>query len=152
MALAGTCTQEGGPEIGEFTNTTPTGADMIAIIERHGEWREKKARSILRARNAFQIQKGKLSLTRLGGNEERNLYNTGASFTAQFWAPRSQRCTLKESGEWSLIGFATREQCTPVSGTRVFWTQTKPWNIFFSTCQEAGPERCSFSTTGGNAS
>ncbi|KAL2014228.1 hypothetical protein VTN00DRAFT_1753 [Thermoascus crustaceus] len=117
MALAGTCTQEGGPEIGEFMNTTPTVADMIAIIERHGEWREKEARSILESKkclpvperqailDATQWKRGKEPLQYWGFSDGAVL---GATFAAMH-PHRAQRMVLDK--------IATRERSTLVSGT-----------------------------------
>lgn len=47
MALGATCTRKDGPKMGRFMNTTPTVTDIVAIIERPGEWRENMANAII---------------------------------------------------------------------------------------------------------
>lgn len=128
MALADTCTGEGGPEIGEFMNNTPTVADVIEIIVRHGEWREKEANALLESEQYKQIRKDRPSAMRLDGDGGRSPYSTGASHTAQFSAPHSSPCNLTGPNGWCSMGSAMRGQCTPVSGTQASWTPTKSWN------------------------
>jgi pimeloyl-ACP methyl ester carboxylesterase len=42
--LGQSCEEANGQKLGYFLNTTPVVRDMVAIIERHGEWRERQAR------------------------------------------------------------------------------------------------------------
>lgn len=54
-ALGQACADD-GTGIAQFINTAPVVADMVAIIERHGEWREQEAKHLLKALSGNQRQ------------------------------------------------------------------------------------------------
>ncbi|KAL5318591.1 hypothetical protein ACEPPN_013654 [Leptodophora sp. 'Broadleaf-Isolate-01'] len=47
LALADTCSGEKGPKLGEFINTTPSVADIVAITEAHGKWQQEEATAMI---------------------------------------------------------------------------------------------------------
>lgn len=151
MALADTCTGEGGPEIGEFMNTTPTVADVIEIIERHGEWREKEANALLESeqyksnlpdserqaiRDATRWRRGEEPLQYWG-------FSYGAVLDATFVAMQPHRAK-----RMVLDGICdARAMYSGFWNTSILDTD-KVMERFFESCQQAGPEQCSFSTGG----
>jgi hypothetical protein len=131
-------------------NTTPTVADIIEIIERLGEWREKEASTILSNSPALSKSQRQAirDATRWKKGEELLQYwgfSYGSVLGATFAAMHPQRvkrvvldgvCDARAmySGFWS---------------TSILDTDNVMRN-FFESCHQAGPERCSFST--GNTS
>jgi len=55
--LGKSCAEADGQKLGHFANTTPVVQDVVAIIERHGEWREKQADQWLAGRQGQQGMK-----------------------------------------------------------------------------------------------
>ena len=49
--------EEKGDKLATHVNTTPQIADMVAILELHGQWREKQARQWLSSQEAKQLSK-----------------------------------------------------------------------------------------------
>lgn len=151
MALADTCTGEGGPEIGEFMNTTPTVADVIEIIERHGEWREKEANALLESEqyksNLPDSERQAIRDATRWRREEEPLqywgFSYGAVLGATFVAMQPHRAK-----RMVLDGICdARAMYSGFWNTSILDTD-KVMERFFESCQQAGPEQCSFSTGG----
>lgn len=77
-ALGISCSQKeesdknGQEWIGEFMNTAPVVADMVEIIERHGEWRQKESDRLLAS-----LQSTHPSLPSFNNIKQRNLWKKG---------------------------------------------------------------------------
>ncbi|RDW68933.1 putative proteinase [Aspergillus mulundensis] len=99
MALNPSCSQgistplAGGDALGEHTNTPPVARDMLEIIERHGEWRQKQGLEAQQQHKANDLaaQQSILSKTRWHRGQEKLLYwgrsygtVLGATFAALF--------------------------------------------------------------------
>jgi pimeloyl-ACP methyl ester carboxylesterase len=59
QSLARSCmaraAEEGEESIAYYMNTTPLAADLVELVERHGEWREEEARTLIsRSKGGFQ--------------------------------------------------------------------------------------------------
>ncbi|KAL4905510.1 hypothetical protein BDW74DRAFT_152747 [Aspergillus multicolor] len=100
IALNPSCSQSistplaGGHALGEHTNTPPVARDMLEIIERHGEWRQKQGLEFQgqhHKANDFAAQQSILSRTEWRRGQEKLLYwgrsygtVLGATFAALF--------------------------------------------------------------------
>ncbi|KAL3469938.1 TAP-like protein-domain-containing protein [Aspergillus californicus] len=80
----------GGDVLGEHTNTPPVARDMLEIVERHGEWREKQSLAA-RPHGCTKQQAQVLARTKWNQGQERLLYwgrsygtVLGATFAALF--------------------------------------------------------------------
>lgn len=131
-------------------NTTPTVADMIEIIERHGEWREHEASIMLSNKPALsEAQRESIhNATRWKQGEELLQYwgfSYGSVLGVTFAAMQPHRV-----GRVLLDGV-----CDARAMYSGFWTTSlsdtdKVMENFIESCRQAGPDRCSFST--GNSS
>lgn len=125
-------------------NTTPNVADMVEIIERLGEWREKEAKAIMASettisksqrqevQNATQWRKGEELLQYWGFS-----YGTvlGATFAAMH-PHRVKRVVLDGV-------------CSSQAMYSGYWTANvldtdRIMEKFFESCSQAGPEKCVF--------
>ncbi|KAL2857267.1 TAP-like protein-domain-containing protein [Aspergillus pseudoustus] len=89
-----TPSQPGADVLGEHTNTPPVARDMLEIIERHGEWREKQGLEAQQNHDksqGYDPQQGILNRTKWKQDQEKLLYwgrsygtVLGATFAALF--------------------------------------------------------------------
>ena len=125
-------------------NTTPQIADMVAILELHGQWREKEAARLLEENGTPLAAEKILEIverTRGKGNEEKlNFwgfsYGTviGASFAAM-QPHRVQRLVI--DGVVDTPDYFTGHRLTALQDTDTIPERLSRY------CHEAGPERCS---------
>lgn len=150
MALAATCTREGGPRIGQFMNTTPHIADIIEMIERHGEWRERETETILASNSVLsEAQRKDVRDTNRWKKDAEPLqfwgFSYGTVIGATFAAMHPHRVKR-------LVLDGVCDAAAMYSG---YWTANllDTDNVvtnFLESCQKAGPEKCSFAN--GNSS
>ncbi|KAK2760779.1 hypothetical protein FQN54_002016 [Arachnomyces sp. PD_36] len=142
-----------GDDLVRFVNTTPVAADMIEIIERLGQWREKTAKSWLQSSNGESLTSGKptgddyhvdsvLSRTAwVQGQEKIQFwgfsYGTviGATFAAMY-PDRIHR--------FILDGVVDSEEYYKAGTMKSLVNTDEIWDRFFQYCFEAGPSRCKF--------
>lgn len=152
MALAETCSGKGGPKLGRFMNTTPAIADIIEIIERHGEWREHEGRTLLSQNDGFLASQKRdisKSLKWAKGREMLQYWGfsygsvTGATFAAM--QPHRVKRLIVDG------------ICDAHSMYNGLWTTSilnsdRVMDRFFDDCYKAGPARCSFYSENGPSS
>lgn len=138
------------PSLLEHVNTTPVSADMVEIIERHGQWRERQG---IKAQNAFnkahrchdnldivsrtRWQRGMEKLQYWGFS-----YGTllGSTF-ASIYPERVSRVAL--DGVVSTDDYYNGPWITNLIDTDRIFVR------IFEYCDEAGPDRCQFWRPGG---
>ncbi len=127
-------------------NTSPVVADMVEVLERHGQWREKEALAsigrssdtyAMRVRDRTKWQKGKEKLLYWGLS-----YGTvlGANF-ATMQPHRVERAVI--DGVADAEDFSRGEWLTNLQDT------DKIVEKFGDYCDSAGPEKCALYTGGG---
>ncbi|KAK5062512.1 hypothetical protein LTR84_004585 [Exophiala bonariae] len=154
-ALADGCSSrddsaDGGPSILEHVNTTPVSADIVEIIERHGQWREHQG---IQAQEAF--------------NKAHRCHNNLDIVSRTRWQRGMEKLQYWGFSYGTLIGstFASMypERVSRLALDGVVSTDdyyNGPWNtnlvdtdqIFvriFEYCNEAGPDQCPFWRPGG---
>lgn len=154
-ALADGCSSrndsdDGKPSILEHVNTTPVSADMVEIIERHGQWRELQG---IKAQKAF--------------NKAHRCHKNEDIILRTKWQRGMEKLQYWGFSYGTLLGatFASMypERVSRVALDGVVSTDdyyNGPWNtnlidtdrIFeriFEYCDEAGPDRCQFWRAGG---
>ncbi|KAJ5735000.1 uncharacterized protein N7483_000125 [Penicillium malachiteum] len=94
MALAATCTRDGGPRIGQFMNTTPNVADVVEIIERLGEWRQQESEEILAGQPMMSESEKQTIRDANRRRKGEELLQFWGFLTVQLWVQHSQRCNL----------------------------------------------------------
>ena len=131
-------------------NTTPVIADMVAVIEQHGRWRENQARRWISTRESF-LDEGQrseiLERTRWRENEEKLLfwgfsYGTviGATFAAMH-PQRVERAVI--DGVVDTPDYYRGEWLHNLQDT------DKIMEKIYEYCDVAGPEGCALYTQGG---
>jgi len=154
-ALAAGCTTRNDNDnstssILEHVNTTPVAADMVEIIERHGQWRENQGRM---AQDAFtkvhkrHANQGIISRTKWNRGMEKLQYwgfsygtLLGATF-ASMYPERVSRVVL--DGVVSTDDYYNGPWLGNLQDTdRIF-------ERIFEYCDQAGPEGCQFWRAGG---
>jgi hypothetical protein len=152
MALSASCSGERAPKLGRFMNTTPDIADMIEIIERHGEWREHEVDSLL-------FDESTLSESMKKAIKEATRWNKGQEML-QYWG--------FSYGSVTGATFATMQPgrvkrlivdgiCDARASYKGLWTTSlldsdRVMDRFFEDCYKADPDRCSFYTESGPSS
>ncbi|RAH76647.1 hypothetical protein BO86DRAFT_348910 [Aspergillus japonicus CBS 114.51] len=145
---------ESGDWIGRFMNTPTVVADMVELIERHGEWRERETARILGERGSLEgvvgssevEAKAKAILRRnrwVPGQEKLQYwgfsYGTvlGSTFAAM-QPHRIHRAVIDgvcDVNDYYAGGWLTNLQDADVA-----------WLSFFELCNAVGPEVCSFAS------
>lgn len=145
--------ENGRDDLARFINATPVVADMIEIIERLGQWRERTAKSWLQSPDGESSTRGKPAgddyhidsiLRRTEWTQGREKiqfwgfsYGTviGATFAAMY-PDRIHR--------FILDGVVDSEEFYKAGPMRSLLDTDKIWDRFFKYCFEAGPSRCKF--------
>jgi len=148
-ALAAECSQNN--EILEHMNTAPVIADIVAIIEKHGEWRSKKAESWLESAegqlglqskltNPLYSKQAILERTRWRQGEEKLLYwgfSYGTLIGSTFSTLQPHRVGrvildgVVDSTDYYHAGWLSNLQDTD-----------KIMEHFYEYCSAAGPSKC----------
>ena len=139
-----------GDQLALHGNTTPQIADMVAILELHGKWREREARQQM-ARSGQTLSaealNGILDRTKWRENEEMlNFwgFSYGTVVGATFAAMQPHRV-----GRVVLDGVVdTEDYYTGRRSTNLFGTDTVLKRLT-QHCYDAGPERCALFEDGG---
>ncbi|CAG8212555.1 unnamed protein product [Penicillium salamii] len=129
-----------------FLNTRLVAEDVVTIIERHGEWREKEARKIARSDCSMEME-AVLERTRWRRGEEKLLYwgrsygtLLGTTF-ASLYPGRVKRAVL--DGVVDMIKYYQGV------GTNAITDADAIFERFGQYCHEAGPTGCPFYIDGG---
>lgn len=144
------CSQSGG--ITHHMNTPPVVADMVEIIERHGEWRSKEAELMLAsmanpmisavADNSHNFKQAVTERTRWRKGEEKLLYwgfSYGTLLGATFAALQPHRVDrvildgVEEATDYYSTAWALNLRDTD-----------KIIDKFYEYCSLAGPKKCAF--------
>ncbi|KAI9761942.1 MAG: cytoskeletal protein binding protein [Chaenotheca gracillima] len=129
-------------QISQFMNTSPVARDMVELVERHGEWREKEAKaSIQRSCSPKRLAAGAaLARTKWRKGEEKLQYwgfsygtILGATFAAMY-PDRVGRVVI--DGVADAPDYYRGGWLTNLMDTDAILDQ------FCKYCHEAGPERC----------
>ena len=138
-----------GEHIGRYLSTASVVRDMVEIIERHGEWREKTAQTLMQNTpcsktmstipNRTAWQKGEEKLQYWGFS-----YGTflGQSFSSM-QPNRVHRVVLDgvvDADDYSRTGWSTNLN-----------DEDKIFQLLADTCYEAGPDRCALYNIGGSS-
>ena len=131
------------PGLAYHINTTPVVADMVEIIERHGEWREKEAKRLIAQKQGATDRKHSdaiLERTRWRKGEEKLQYwgfsygtVLGATFAAMH-PGRVERAVI--DGVADTPDYYRGEWLTNLQDTDIMLDK------FAKYCYEAGSERC----------
>ena len=127
-------------------NTSPVVADMIEVIERHGQWREKQALASI-GQSSERYATGVRKRTRWERGEEKLLYwglSYGTVLAANFATMQPHR--VKRAiidGVADAEDFARGEWLTNLQDTDQIVVK------FGEYCEAAGPEKCALYTDGG---
>ena len=154
-AFGRTCTQKAkdqGESIAYHMNTTPLVLDLLEIIERHGQWREKEAQRLVlgstskytlfkRLRNPLgPSQRDALARNKWQRGKEKIMfwglsYGTilGQTFAAMY-PDRIERFVLD--------GVSAAEEHYSGKKLSSLRNTDKSFEMLFAYCFEAGPERC----------
>ncbi|CZT01748.1 uncharacterized protein RAG0_09219 [Rhynchosporium agropyri] len=142
LALAGTCSGENGPKLGAFINTTPSVADIVAITEAHGKWRQEEALALIaQKRSLSSLEKNQIKQATAWDKDNEKLqywgYSyatvTGTTFAAMY--PEKVKRLIVDG------------ICDPNAMYNGFWTTSiqdtdKIVTRFFEDCYKAGPSEC----------
>ncbi|KAJ5707846.1 hypothetical protein N7488_007647 [Penicillium malachiteum] len=154
QALGETCTNPGlfdtdeSEWLGRFMNTPAVIADMIELIERHGEWRENETKKILKKSCAHKLPRAEkkkvLEKNSWKRGEEQLLYwgfSYGTVIGATFAA-------LQPSRVHRVIIDGVVDSYDYYAGNWLSNLQDSDGalNTFFEDCHEAGPESCPFAS------
>lgn len=133
-------------------NTTPVIADMIAILELHGKWRDEQARKWMASQKSYLTEAQRLKITertRWKETQEKLLfwgfsYGTvvGATFAAM-QPHRIERAVM--DGVVDSPDYYRGECLANLQDTDAIM------NKMFAYCDRAGPEGCDLYTQGGTA-
>lgn len=132
--------------LGFHMNTSPVVADMVEVLERHGQWREKKAVADI-GQSSESYATAVKERTKWQKGEEKLLYwglsygtVLGANF-ATMQPHRIERAVI--DGVADAEDFARGEWLTNLQDTDKIVAK------FCEYCDEAGPEKCALYTEGG---
>lgn len=147
-----TTTVDGEEALGEHVNTTPVVEDMVAIIERHGEWREKQGIALQKVHDSqygYDREQTLARRTRWKKGSEKLLfwgrsYGTilGATFAAMH-PGRIERAVLDAVVNIEHYYHPTSSATTSIVDADAIFDR------FGVYCDAAGPDVCPMYTTGG---
>ncbi|KAL2867640.1 putative proteinase [Aspergillus lucknowensis] len=142
---------DGGDALGEHTNTPPVARDMLEIVERHGEWREKQGMEAQRRHDQSRGHDPEQSIftrTKWKHGQEKLLYwgrsygtVLGTTFAALF-PDRVERMLLD--------GVVDADKYYTGAGPEPIVDSDAIFDKFSSYCDEVG-EECPLYTPGGPA-
>lgn len=145
-----TPTVEGGDALGEHVNTVPVARDMLEIVERHGEWRERVGREEQRRRDrevGFDADQRILRRTKWKRGKEKLLYwgrsygtVLGTTFAAM-WPDRVERVVL--DGVVDAQRYYHSEGPNPIVDADAIFDR------FAVYCDTVGAESCPLHVDGG---
>ncbi|KAJ5531922.1 hypothetical protein N7494_008474 [Penicillium frequentans] len=147
IAFGETCSLHGASAselewIGRFMNTPPVVADMVELVERHAEWREKETSRLLR--NGVQVSKQKQRDIQLRNKwqrgEEKLLYwgfSYGSVLGATFAAMQPGRIH-----RLVVDGVCDSRDYYAGNWLKNLQDADSTLQKFFEYCHEAGPESC----------
>ncbi|KKY22643.1 hypothetical protein UCRPC4_g03261 [Phaeomoniella chlamydospora] len=141
---------EDGEAIGEHINTVPVVEDIVQMIERHGEWREKQAakeHQTYAKINGQEAADAMLERTKWKKGEENLLYwgfSYGTVIGATFAAMHPDRIE-----RMVLDGVCDADDYYHGTWFSNLWDTDKILARFFEYCSEAGPTKCPFYYPGG---
>lgn len=147
IAFSETCSTHGASAgdsewIGRFMNTPPVVADMVELVERHAEWREKETGRLLRSDGqvSSQTQKAIQMRNKWQKGEEKLLYwgfSYGSVLGATFAAMQPSRVhRLVVDGVCDSMDYYAGNWLTNLQDA------DSTLQKFFEYCHEAGPEAC----------
>ncbi|RAK74767.1 alpha/beta hydrolase [Aspergillus fijiensis CBS 313.89] len=161
-AMGLTCThpgdEESGEWIGRFMNTPTVVADMVELIERHGEWRERETKRILGLR-----ERGSLEAV-VGSSSSETQAEAKAILRRNRWVPGQEKLQYWGFSYGTVLGstFAAMQPhrihravidgvCDVNDYYAGGWLTNlqdadAAWLSFFELCDSVGPEVCSFAT------
>ncbi|KAI4158419.1 MAG: hypothetical protein LQ342_007460 [Letrouitia transgressa] len=157
QALGGGCSakaannENDGDRLAFFVNTTPQIADMVAILEQHGRWREREARQRLHHEEAYLSEQDRFQITertRWKKNEETLLFwgvSYGTVIGATFAAMQPQRVKrIVIDGVVDTLDYFLGERLHALQDTDAEIEQLT------AHCDLAGPQRCPLYSNGGS--
>ncbi|KAJ5730859.1 uncharacterized protein N7483_005367 [Penicillium malachiteum] len=154
QALGETCTnpslfdKDESEWLGRFMNTPTVIADMVELVERHGEWRENETKKLLKKSCAHKLPRAEkkkvLEKNSWKRGEERLLYwgfSYGTVIGATFAA-------LQPNKIHRLIVDGVVDSYDFYAGNWLANLQDSDGalNTFFENCHEAGPQSCPFAS------
>lgn len=151
-ALSGSCSKRASSgeniedQLAYHMNTSPVVADMVEVLERHGQWREKQALASIKGSNEKYVKSIKEKTKWMKGEEKLQYwglsYGTvlGVNF-ATMQPHRIERAVI--DGVADAEDFARGEWLTNLQDTDKIVTK------FGEYCEQAGPEKCALYVEGG---
>ncbi|KAF2136176.1 uncharacterized protein K452DRAFT_292629 [Aplosporella prunicola CBS 121167] len=133
-------------EVGRHMNTRVVVEDMIAIIERLGEWREKRGLELVMSLQPDQVS-GALERTRWKKGEEKLLYwgfSYGTVLGSTFAAVHPERVERVV-----LDGVVQAEHYYGGNYLPGLIDADKVWTNFYQHCYAAGPDKCALYSSNG---
>ncbi|KAK4445327.1 TAP-like protein-domain-containing protein [Podospora aff. communis PSN243] len=159
LSLSESCmdrvSEEGNNSIAYHMNTRPLVADMAALVERHGEWREARAHQAL----SNNVTSGVNEDTKGGkhGTLPHSLRWNRGQETLQYWGfsygalvGQTFASTYPERvSRLVLDAVLLSAEYYHGSWVRGLTGSDAVWDTFFEYCSESGPEKCPFYIPGG---
>ncbi|RDW59410.1 hypothetical protein BP6252_12497 [Coleophoma cylindrospora] len=139
-----------GERVAEHLNTIPVVEDMVHMIERHGQWRQKQALAMQDAyAQAYGTEMTKAMLDRTKWSKGKEMlyywgFSYGTVIGTTFAAMHPERVAR-------VVVDGVVDADDHYHGTKAnnLWDADSILSQFFIYCSEAGPAKCSFYTPGG---